>query len=48
MTFYDPLEFQFPKEQIAQMFALLPDNENQLQIIVENSASQQFSAKISM
>jgi hypothetical protein len=44
VTFYDPLEFQFPKEQIAQMFALLPDNENQLQIIVENSASQQFSA----
>ncbi|MFN2437024.1 MAG: hypothetical protein ABR513_08050, partial [Desulfotignum sp.] len=43
VTFHEPLAFEFPKEQIARMFALLPDSENQVQIILENSATPQFS-----
>ncbi len=44
VTFHDPLDFQFPKQQIQQIFALLPDSENQLQIHLKNTATQQFSA----
>ena len=44
LTFHDPLDFQFPKHQIQQIFALVPDSENQLQIHLENTATQQFSA----
>jgi hypothetical protein len=44
VTFHDPMEFQFPKNQIARMFALLPDSENQVQINLENSETPQFSS----
>ncbi len=44
LTFHAPLDFQFPKQQIQQVFALLPDSENQLQIHLENTSTQQFSA----
>ena len=43
VTFHEPLAFQYPKEQMIRMFALLPDSENQLQILLENSATPQFS-----
>jgi hypothetical protein len=43
LTFHAPLDFQFPKQQIQQIFALLPDSENQLQIHLENTGTQQFS-----
>lgn len=44
LTFHDPMDFRFPEQQIEQMFALLPDSENQLQIVLENSATPQFSS----
>jgi hypothetical protein len=43
MTFHDPLVFQYPKEQMTRMFALLPDSGDQLQILLENSATPEFS-----
>lgn len=44
LTFHDPMDFRFPEQQIKRMFALLPDNENQLQIVLENTATPQFSS----
>lgn len=44
VTFHTPLDFRFPGKQMEQMFALLPDSENQLQVILENTATPQFSS----
>ncbi len=44
LTFHEPLDFQFPKEQTARMFALLPDTGNQMQVVFENSETRQFSS----
>lgn len=43
VTFHDPLAFQFPKEQMTRMFTLLPDSETHVQVLLENSATPQFS-----
>ncbi|MDT8379626.1 MAG: AsmA-like C-terminal domain-containing protein [Desulfotignum sp.] len=44
VTFHTPLDFRFPGQQMEHMFALLPDSENQMQVILENTATPQFSS----
>lgn len=44
LTRHDIFAFQFPQDQVASLFALLPDNPDHVELILKNSRTEHFSS----